>query len=365
MFVLFANKSTGKIYKWKPSIQTSKLIDPGTPMTIEYKKIKLVSDNFDRFGKSQIMITNTVKTEHSKEYLTENIVYYDKEVVPIKIIGTNKAYHIISSFNHNKCSNEVCYYNPGFLASNTVTITTKFWEIDDPSFVTRVVNYMKQFLSFTKCIPSPITSYINIADSVIGTAGNLVISLINNKELAKEQTIEFSGNNESKPLHLGYYICLPNITDINLVNEVVDTYYLDENTLVTKNQEDNIVEFDDSYFIMEVSNDERNELHDYEFITHSNNLINNIIKHSHVSSENTGIYHSVIDPKDKEEDHDIKEFIQINKECNDFKTIKHISQMINDPTVNQSTIKSAYNHLSYENKRWFNAVLPNYYEKFN
>ena len=374
MFVLFASKSTGRIYKWKAGIleqnsENFKEIEFGTPITIEYKKIKLVSENFDCFGKSQIMVTNTIKTEHSSDYLVDNIVYYNKDVIPIKINNTKKSCHIINSFNHNKFSSDVCYYNPGFLPSNTITITTKFWEIDDPSFVTKVVNYMKQLLSYTTVVPTPVTPYINIADTVLGSAGKLVTSLINNKELAKEQTIEFSGSN-NKPIIPGYYICLPNIVDINIVNNLIESYYLDDNTLVTKNETSAITEFNDSYFIMEISNNEREYLHDYDFITRSNNLLNNIIK-----TENNveGIYQSVIDHKDKlEDDASIKEFIRINKEYEDFKNIKRIEQMLHaslfnkDTTISQSqiiAIKSAYNHLSYDNKQWFNSVFPNYYEK--
>lgn len=372
MFTLFGSKITGKIYKWKSNLLSS--IDsyhtpilPGSPITIEYKKIKIVSDNFDHFGKSQLMITNNVQTERTlaSRQILDNIIYYNKEVVPYNIIGTNKKCHVINNFNHNKYSNSVCYYNPGFFHNNTVTITTKFWEVDDPSFITKALNYFKQILYFTKCVPTPITPYINIADNVIGSAGNLLISLIGNKELSKEQIIEFSGSNVNKPIIAGYYICLPNVNDINTVNEVVNKYYLEDDMLIKKTDNGELIEFDDTYCIMEVSNEFRDELHDYEFINNANNLINNIIKHHKESSiEDKGLYQSVIDNKDidnkditsNHEDSSIKEFIKINKECEDFRTIKKILQMINDPNIQPHTIKASYNHLSYDNKLWFNSI---------
>jgi len=389
MFTLFGSKITGKIYKWKSNLlssfdsfhnnntqllqmpssfeETHKPILPGNPITIEYKKIKIVSDNFDRFGKSQLMITSNVQTEHtiSSRPILDNIIYYDKDVAPYNVIGSNKKYHVINNFNHNKYSNPICYYNPGFTHNNTVTITTKFWEVDDPSFVTKAINYFKQILYFTNYVPTPITSYINIADNVIGSAGNLLISLIGNKELSKEQTIEFSGSNTNKPVMVGYYVCLPNVNDINIINEIVNKYYLEDDMLIKKTDNGELIEFNDTYCIMEVSNEVREELHDYEFITNANNLINNIIKHHKESSlEDKGLYQSVIDKKDNiatdNQDCDIKEFIKINKECEDFKTIKKINQMINDPNIPPHMIKSAYNHLSYENKLWFNCFFPSF-----
>ena len=85
MTTLYCNKSTGKLYRIDERLGTkfsTSLIKIGDAVTIEYKRIKITSDQFDTFGTTDVMITTSVKSIQTKEKTMESITYYDKNVKP-------------------------------------------------------------------------------------------------------------------------------------------------------------------------------------------------------------------------------------------------------------------------------------------
>jgi len=380
MSILFANKNTGVIYKWKSDLLTifddekrkkaqyknfkkykickfnNSVIREGNAISIIYRRIKIVSDKFDRFGSSQIMITNNIVINTVKDSVMDNVVFYDKNIYPITIPNTNKKYHVINNFN-NKSLSDICYYSPGFMKNNIITITTKIWEVDDSSIITKIMFYIKQLLCLIKFISVPIKPYLTIADTVLGKANNIISNFIRNKELCDSQTIEFSGNNINKPIMCGYYVCLPGVNNINTVNTLTKEYYLEDNTLVKKDN-DNIVEYDDSYIVIEVCKEEKENIYDYEFTTHTNNLINNIVNNTQ-KNNNLGQNININCNKNVY----LNKFIEICKEKEDFRKIKKITQLTQKTKVNESKIKSLYNHLNCENKQWLRTSFPSFHNK--
>jgi len=118
------------------------------------------------------------------------------------------------------------------------------------------------------------------------------------------------------------------------------------------------VEYDDSYIVIEVCKEEKENIYDYEFTTHTNNLINNIVNNTQ-KNNNLGQNININCNKNVY----LNKFIEICKEKEDFRKIKKITQLTQKTKVNESKIKSLYNHLNCENKQWLRTSFPSFHNK--
>ena len=107
------------------------VIQIADPITIEFRYIKITSDEFDRIGKSEIMIVNNLRTNQTKEKSMDIITYYDDDVKVDKFYINGHKYKTwnVHAFDPSEYGNPICYHNMGY-RDETITITTRAWEID-------------------------------------------------------------------------------------------------------------------------------------------------------------------------------------------------------------------------------------------
>lgn len=349
MHTVYCNKFTGKLFKWNSSLlananATTNIINPGKPLSIEYKKISITSTNFDLFGSSQLMVTNSIKTTHTKEKVLDNVVYYDKSVLPTKRVGGilyKTCNYTIDNFDPSEYGNPICYYNPSYNAG-TINLVTKFFEMDDVGYVKGIINGIKNVLTTATLIPIPIptvvTPYLSVANKVISTGfDNFLASFVCNKELCKEHIIEFRTDDHTKPFVTGYYICLPNVDNADKLRYIVDNYYWEDNAMVT-NVDNKVSEYDESYFVLEIADNHKEGLLDFDFAAMTNQLL---VKK------------------------DVGEFIHISKNSDDLERIKLICDMVDIDGVenlseqDKTIVKINYLHLSDASRHWFDKIFYN------
>lgn len=313
----------GKIYKWNKKLLQN--INEGDPISIEYKKIQIVSNNFDKIGCSQVMVLNFIKHKQDREAVTENIVYYDKEAKPKKING--KKTLIIDIFKPDQYGNSITYYNPSY-NKDIINISTQFLEIDEmPEFI---LGGIDKVFSLASYIPQ-YGMYFDLLGNIVTVSLSLLSNLNHKKELSREHILQFRSDDINKPLLKGNYLCLPNISDFN-----IDEYYMEDNILKCVNNKP----FKDSYFILEVSNRKRNNLLDFNFMVNSNNLLDKI-NNKHKESLGT--------------------FLNINKDSYNFNIIRNIVSLYNGGDF--SSIKHLYSHLQDDYKMWFDENFRYIVEK--
>lgn len=367
------NNITGKLYKWNHNVLMLPNIKPvkvGDPLLIEYKRAKIVSNKFDLIGKSEIMITTNIKEDGQCDIVrrvSDNdmttkgeqdiILYYDKAVKPESYYDERICkyiyYHIIDNFEDH--GHAICYYNPGF-NNNIINLVTKFWEVDDPKFIYKILRYIKKLLFTVKI--TKLSPTLNITGTIINNCGYLLATLIENKKMTKEHVIEFRSDKYDKPLILGNYLCLPNIDTVCEVDNITENYHFDSGILLNNNTK---IEYDDTYFVISVLDTKSDPSYDsanyygHKFVTNINRIINNINK------EPNGLL--CLPNEDK-----IKEVVEMYKESTDFMTIKKIIKYEESKRMTNYeellVIKSMYNHLSDDNKLWFEKYFYDMYTKF-
>lgn len=246
------------------------IIKIGDPISIEYKRIKLVSNKFDIFGSSQIMIVNYVKTVETKEKTMQTITYYDENAKPVKesIFGRKKTFEI-GPFDPSQYGNPICYYTPAYKGEN-ITINTQIWEIDKKDFVNNTSHATQSCLSLGKA--TPYGTYFDIANTLVGYGSKILTATIKHKELCPEHIIEFDNDNN---IYEGLYVCFPEIrsSDLNERNNIIKNYFVEDMILVKHGNTGYYEEYDKTYYILNVTKTIREDLTSFDYLSSSTELI--------------------------------------------------------------------------------------------
>ncbi len=329
------NDPEQKLQKWDKEIDgEAKNITVGDFLTIEYKRIKIVSKKFDLIGKSKVMVVNHVKSVQTKEKVMDTITYFDDDVKPKGVWNHRKKSFAIGPFDPSEYGNPVCYFTPGY-QGGVVTITTKFWEIDDPAIITGTASALQSCLSLISSAPAnPYGAYFEIADDVVGTSAKILTTFVKHTELSTEHIVEFRID-EGVPIYEGLYICTPEVDDINVRYEIVNEYFIDDDILVKKDG-DRFVEYDKTYFVLRVSAAEREDLMDFDYMASSAELLDKLNKGS--------------------EDF-MPSLLETTRGAFDMDLINDITNAYKEGDLQQ--VKALYNHLTGSRKEWFDESFPN------
>lgn len=249
----------------------SKVISFGDPIVIEYKRIKLISNKFDIFGKSQVMIVNYVKTMETKEKAVMSITYYDETAKPKRVSPLSfKKVLAIGPFDPSQYGNPVCYYTPAYQNEN-ILINTQFWEIDKKDLVTTTTSLAQSCLSLGSA--TPYKSYFDIVNSIVGASGKVIVNMIKHKELCVEHILEL--NDSDSLIYEGIYVCLPEVDDLNGKEYILKNYYVHDNVLVKikDNDDDIFEEYDKTYFLLLITKENKNDLTSFDYISSSMDLL--------------------------------------------------------------------------------------------
>ncbi len=244
------------------------LIKVGDPLCVEYKSINIVSSKFDRIGKSEIIIANNVKNVASKDRTVQSVTYYDEDARVIKKhIGSSKGVYKVTNFDASEYGYKTCAYFPGYQGT-ALSITTKMLEVDDYSSLSKVFKLLTLGVSsIGQLSGSPLIPLVNEAMLLCST---LITNLDAYTELCEEHTLAlYTG------APVGLYVCIPELTDINLKKKLIQDYIVEDLGLY---QVINGIysEYNDSYFILEVSNQPRKDLCDFDFAASTADVISKI-----------------------------------------------------------------------------------------
>jgi hypothetical protein len=310
------------------------LVTASNPLSIEYKKICITSSHFDLFGSSQLLVTNSIKTSHTKDKIMDNVVYYDKSVKPVRNGNWfGPATLTIDNFDPSEYGSPICYYNPSYNAS-TINLVTKFFETDNASYIKNIINCIRSTMSAASVLPTFVTPYLSIANKVLSSSTDFITSFVCNKELCKEHVIEFRTDDFTKPFVIGYYICFPNVSNANELRYVIDNYRWEDNAVVTTVANE-IVEYNDSYFVLEIADGGKEGLMDFDFAAATNKMMSSTSSASSTSMD---------------------EFIGVCKRADDLERIKLICDA-GDSIEDKLAQKINYYHLSTDSRHWFDKVF--------
>lgn len=285
MNVLFVKPDDTILSKWKSTHQLDDdeqnlIVKIGDPITLEYKRIKIVSNKFDIFGSDEIMIVNYIKSVQTKEISLQSITYYDDDAKTTKITHElrPKRSYTVGPFSADEYGNPIFYHSPSY-TNNTITITTKFWEINSSELINTCINLLRKVVS----LGAAASPYLEIADAGLGICSTILTDTIHHKLLTDEHVIEFNPNS-SYPILEGTYVCFPMLNDINERNYIISNYSLIDGILVKiiKPADDNqqayptYKEYDGNYFIFTLNRAERPDLAHFDFIASSADLLSKL-----------------------------------------------------------------------------------------
>lgn len=328
MSILYFNKLSNKICKWNKVDRVSdktlipKTIKLGDPLSIQYKRIRILSNKFDWIGDSEVAIINNIRTSQTKEAAPDNIVYYDKSVTP-KRSGKNRVMDI-DRFDPGEYGNSICYYTPSY-QNNDISICTKFYEIDERF---GIINAASKLLGLGNTVPN-YGVYFSLAGQFLEGIDKILDRLTFKNKLTEDHVIKFDSNDTERPLYYGSYICLPTCEHDDL-KHIVENYILDDTDLL--NIKDNTL-FDKTYFVLELADIRDPSLYDFDFNYNANELLNKLNNRDKVG---------------------MNEFLQTNADSYNFKIIQNIISSVDDKSISNSL----YNRLSPEYKGWFDKTFP-------
>lgn len=314
-----------KLYKWSNTLKIpeTKFSDF---VTITYRKFYIVSSKFDTFGSSQVMIVSNIKSIQTKESAQDSIVYYDTEATVADHLDQQRF--IIDDFKPSKYGNPIVYYNPAY-QNGDIVISTRVMEIDESR-----LPWINSLFGAASNIPV-YGKYISIAGSIVTTVGAIVENITKAQNLCQEHVISLGVNDSKRPFYIGTYVCFPNVTDKNKIRYIIDNYELHDYTLV-RNVGDNIIECDETYFVLEISDTKRADLFDFDFVASSNTLLQKINKGDEVG---------------------LTEFSTMCSNSNDFEVIQKI---LDNFQHNKKDIATAlYSHLRPSTQQWFSQHFEN------
>lgn len=357
----------GKIYDWS-SDPVSQLeigedekerlyIKKGDPLTCEYRTISVVSNKFDKWTASEIMLVNYVKNSitSKKDRAMESITYYDDDFVTETVIIGGEEYRKakIGPFDSSEYGHPVCFHTPGYKGS-TINITTKMWEVNENTALKKVLESVKQGIGMVGTATA--SPYLNIASTAFGISSQILVGYVKHEELCKNHTLELRMDSDNHPLLVGKYICIPGLRNLNKKKNILENYFLKDNILVRFDEEGKYREYVGTYFVIKVTNDEREDLTDFDFTASSADLLGKI---------NTGTYspnemaNSVL--KIQRDAHDLG---LIKTVQNDYSTyMKAVKNMANADEIEdyKNELIASYRQLngSSDNSReWFDANFP-------
>lgn len=325
MSTLYIDKD-GNIKKWDKNLTSN--INAGDPITIEYKKIRLVSPNFDHFGSSQVMVVNNIKNKQTKDNAMDTITYYDKDAKPKKIEG-RKVLNI-ETFNPREYGNSICFFTDNY-QNDIITISTRIYELDERS----PLSIISKVSDLASKLPT-YGAYFSIAGNVVHIASNIISNYTHRRDLCDEHIIEFRDDQVDKPLIKGLYLCIPNITDKKKIKDIINTYKLEDNALIDSQGNECL----GTYFILEVNNLNRPDLLNFDFTVSNNDLLEQLNKKTPES---------------------LSTFISNAKNSDDFQIIQNVLSSIENDDINLA--KSHYKTLRGDCKFWFNKHFPSLIEK--
>lgn len=345
MTTLFCDITKGAIYEWNEKLTANYApIKTADPISVEYKRIKIVSKKFNKIGTSKVMITNNVKTTQTKTQALDSVTYYDDNAKPIGKWNKLRSY-VVQAFDPTQYGDPVCYYNSGY-ANETIIIASNAFVIEEPGILCDITNFVSNILSTASTVSSldPIVvPYITVGQTATSMLSTILTDLVKNKQLTNTHVIEFNNIDPTKPFLPGTYLCFPNASDLNFAQTIIKSYYLLEGALVKANG-DQVEEYDGSYFIFEVGNIARPELNDFDFTASSNTLLTQLHQNSTSS---------------------VDSFMALSQNSSDLQLVQQLCSGIADSSVTASIGKSMYNHLSPATQSWLQTNLPNVYNTVN
>jgi hypothetical protein len=315
-----------KLYKWSNNALKNPEIKFSDFVTITYRKFHIVSSKFDTFGYSQVMIVSNIKSIQTKESAQDSIVYYDTEATVDDYL--NKQKFVIDDFKPSKYGNPVVYYNPAY-QNGDIIISTRVMEIDESR-----LKWIDSLFGAASNIPV-YGKYISLAGSIVTTVGAIVENITKTQNLCHEHVISLGINDSKRPFYTGIYVCFPNVSDKNKIRSIIDNYELHDYTLI-KNVGDKIVECDETYFVLEISNTKRADLFDFDFVASSNTLLQKINKGDEVG---------------------LTEFSTICSNSNDFEVVQKILDNFQHDKKEIAT--ALYSHLRPSTQQWFAQNFEN------
>ena len=236
------------------------LVQRGNPLTCEIRRLSVVSDAWNKIRKSKFMVVNRVKNAASKERSLENITYYDDSVEGCFDHGewSEEKKYSIGQFDPGKYGNPICFHTPGY-EGTTINISTEAWNIHDNSMVKTLTTMVTSALGMANTV-SP---YIQLAIPAMNLVGAFLQNEIKHDKLAETHVLELSLDSEM-PLCIGKYILLPDLTDYNVKMDLLTNYVLKDNILIKKDG-DKFVEFDQTYYVIKITDIPRGDLADFDY----------------------------------------------------------------------------------------------------
>lgn len=340
MTTLFFDKEIGKLYKWNDKEIVANVIKYGEPLTLEYKKIRIVSNKFNWIRKNRIMLIDNIRTIQTKEISADCISYYDDDVKPKKFLDGNPSkYYDIEDFDPTKYGNPVFYHTPSY-QNHEISVTTRAFRIDKDEIADDVFGCLHNIFTVGSKIPNyGIVS--SMAGLIVDDASKIIDDLTNGgKQITKNHILIFRNDDEDRKMYVGSYLCIPNLDDPNNLYKLLQNYRVEDDRLIRINSKNEKVEFGDTYYIIQLSNIERTDLNDFDYSSSSNDLLKSLNR-----SENTGI----------------EKFSQCTKDATDLNLIKEITDLWKKDPEETDKIKSLYLHL--HDKDWFKENLSHICEK--
>ena len=335
MTTLYFNQIENKFYKYNDNINSIK-IKYGEPITIEYIKLRIVSKKFNRFFKNRIMIIDNIKTIQTKEITADSISYYDENVIPNKFKDKNpNKYYDINDFDPTKYGNPIFYHTKAY-QNNDIYLTTRVFKIEKDEIANNIFGCLHNIFTIGSKIPN-YGILANIAEVIVDDANKIFDDLNNSdKQIIKNHIISFKSSN----IYIGKYICLPNITDHSELQKFLLVYNLIDDKLIRINNKNEEIEYGDTYYIIEITNNERDDLNDFDYSASSNELLKCIHK-----SDQMGI----------------EKFSKCTKDASDLNIIKNITELWDNNPEENSEIKVLYNYL--HDKKWFDINFKHIKDK--
>ena len=339
MSVLYCNQDEGSLYKINSNIEYP-TITVNNPITVEYKKIRIVSNDFSKFIDNKIMVVNNIKNTETKDVANDDITYFDENAKYQKLDG--KDYYDINEFDAAKYGNPICYYCPSY-NSEVITITTKFYKLKFDTPVDKVLNYMQSILSVGSLIPN-YSVYFSVAQDSVSELASIISDLNDGIDLlVPHHTFQLRNDDKNQPLLVGNYLCLPDVTDDNTLNIIMNNYTINNYKLIGKTITGEIVEYMGSYFILHVDNQQRPDLNDFDFVSSSNSLLKAL--------------------KNGEQDA-LDKIISAMTDSSNLTFIKNIINEYKSNPTSFTGIQNMFNLLSTDAQSWFSTSFPQIISKF-
>eukprot|EP01094_Clydonella_sp_ATCC50884_P017145 TRINITY_DN2929_c0_g1_i2.p1 TRINITY_DN2929_c0_g1~~TRINITY_DN2929_c0_g1_i2.p1 ORF type:complete len:371 (+),score=142.92 TRINITY_DN2929_c0_g1_i2:289-1401(+) len=247
------------------------LVDAGDALKIQYVRVHIASTRgWDVLGKSKVMVVATVKNEVTKDPAVDSVVLFDDKARPLdcdKRHNSSKKIYSVSDFPADKYGHPVCFYTPGYNGAE-ITLTTTVKEIDDNSVVTGIARNSRALMHGISQDPMLGTYgvFFALGGSLL-TAGAAALEILrSNVEFDRSHTVGFSTRRAGSPFYAGLYVFFPSDRSrpSDLVAELGSSYRIQgpKHQLIHTATG---LEYNRSYYVMEVSTQPDPTLVDFDF----------------------------------------------------------------------------------------------------